>query len=162
MTMKNFLFGLLRIAMGWTFLWPFLDKVWGLGFTTTVENAWINGGSPTTGFLKFATLGPFAGFYQNLAGSAYVDFIFMLGLLLIGLALILGIGVRIAAYFGAILLLLMFTAGFIPPEHNPILDEHVIYLLTLLVLAGSDVGRFLGLGGVWQRTSLVSRHPILK
>ena len=27
-------FGILRVAMGWTFLWAFLDKAFGLGFGT--------------------------------------------------------------------------------------------------------------------------------
>ena len=40
------LLGLLRILMGWLFLWTFLDKTFGLGFATTAEKAWIAGGSP--------------------------------------------------------------------------------------------------------------------
>ena len=27
-------FGILRVAMGWTFLWAFIDKLFGLGFAT--------------------------------------------------------------------------------------------------------------------------------
>src|SRR5690606_6862690 len=46
-----------RIAIGWVFLWAFLDKTFGLGFATAREDAWINGGSPTFGFLNFATEG---------------------------------------------------------------------------------------------------------
>ena len=96
-----------RILLGFTLLWAFFDKLLGLGFATcrdaetnTVtmlcEKAWINGGSPTTGFLEFATKGPFADFYQGLAGNTFVDVLFMAGLLLIGFALIAGIGMRIA------------------------------------------------------------------
>jgi hypothetical protein len=40
-----------RIALGWTFLWAFTDKLLGLGFATEPQNAWIRGGSPTFGFL---------------------------------------------------------------------------------------------------------------
>ena len=42
----------LRIMFGFYFLWAFLDKTFGLGFSTPAERAWINGGSPTRGFLS--------------------------------------------------------------------------------------------------------------
>src|SRR3954453_9735239 len=98
----------IRLSLGWTFLWAFLDKTFALGHETGVDPAtgatdyfgpaaWIHGGSPTKGFLGFATEGPLAGFYQNLAGNPVVDWMFMLGLLGIGLALMLGVGMRIAA-----------------------------------------------------------------
>ena len=90
---KKFL-AILRIAMGWTFLWPFFDKLFGLSFSTKPEGAWINGGSPTYGFLTFGTRGPFAEFFQSLAGYIWLDWVFMLSLLLIGLALIFGVGIR--------------------------------------------------------------------
>ncbi|MEA3166363.1 MAG: thiosulfate dehydrogenase (quinone) large subunit, partial [Thermoplasmata archaeon] len=37
---------LLRIALGWIFFWPFLDKTFGLGFRTPHDGAWIRGGHP--------------------------------------------------------------------------------------------------------------------
>ncbi|HST84100.1 MAG TPA: hypothetical protein VLL08_20360, partial [Kineosporiaceae bacterium] len=55
----------LRIGLGWIFLWAFLDKLFGLGHETESKAAWINGGSPTNGFLSHATTGPFADLYQN-------------------------------------------------------------------------------------------------
>ncbi len=48
----------LRIALGWIFLWAFLDKLFGLGHETASQAAWVNGGSPTAGFLGHATLPP--------------------------------------------------------------------------------------------------------
>src|SRR5690625_2129093 len=35
-----------RIVIGFTFLWAFLDKLFGLQYSTPAENAWIDGGSP--------------------------------------------------------------------------------------------------------------------
>src|SRR5215208_2082879 len=96
----------LRIVLGLTFLWAFFDKLLALGYHTG-DAAWINGGSPTEGFLKFGADGPFDGFYHSLAGTAFADWAFMLGLLGIGTALTLGIGVRIAGYAGALLYLMM-------------------------------------------------------
>src|SRR6266511_4287462 len=95
--------GLSRIALGWVFLWAFLDKAFALGFATgrlesggidffAKDAAWLNGGHPTAGFLEFGTKGPFKDFYAGLAGQTWVDWVYILSMLLIGLALILGIG----------------------------------------------------------------------
>jgi thiosulfate dehydrogenase [quinone] large subunit len=146
---KNVLVGVLRIAMGWMFLWPFLDKLFGLGFSTAPENAWLAGGSPTAGYLTHATAGPLAEFFQSLAGNPVIDWAFMLGLLLIGLALILGVGVRIAAGSGAVLMLLMW-ASYLLPEQNPLIDYHVIYAIVLVCLATAGAGQSLGLGRWWS------------
>lgn len=158
----GYVWGLLRILLGWTFLWAFVDKVFGLGFATASEDAWINGGSPTFGYLTFATKGPLAEVFQGLAGNPVVDWVFMLGLLGVGVALTLGIGVRIASLSGATMLLLMYAATAIVPEHNPFLDEHIIYAVVLAGLALAHSGQYLGLGGWWRRTALVSRYQILE
>src|SRR6478672_9186004 len=48
----------LRLALGIEFLWAFLDKTFGLGYATPTARAWINGGSPTKGFLSHVSSGP--------------------------------------------------------------------------------------------------------
>ena len=159
--MKNLTIAALRISLGWIFLWPFLDKVFGLGFTTKPEQAWLNGGSPTTGFLKFGTKGPFVDMFQGLAGNMFVDWIFMLGLLGIGIALILGIGMRIASYSGALMLMLMWLAVLLP-EHNPLMDEHIIYALMLLIFPMIGAGQHFGLGKWWSNMAPVKRFPIFE
>jgi thiosulfate dehydrogenase (quinone) large subunit len=159
---SNIVWSLLRISLGWIFFWAFIDKLFGLGFATQSEQAWLAGGSPTAGFLQFATKGPLLTVYQSLAGSAFVDVLFMLGLLLIGLALISGVGVRIAGYSGALLMTLMYTAGFLPPEHNPLIDEHMIYGIILLGLAFCKVGDLWGFGRWWSSQKMVKKYPILR
>src|SRR5512142_2994523 len=94
-TAARYVFAGVRIALGWVFLWAFLDKTFGLGHETASKAAWINGGHPTQGFLKFAAKGPFKGFFNSIAGAAWADWLFMAALLGIGVALILGIGMRI-------------------------------------------------------------------
>ncbi len=140
-----------RFIMGALFLWAFLDKTFGLGFATAKEGAWILGGSPTTGFLTHAVRGPFAGMFEAMAGPV-VDFVFMLGLLGVGLALILGLALRFASYAGTAMVLLMWLAQ-LPPEHHPIIDEHIIYALMLVGLAtlGVKSGETLGLAK-WVRS----------
>jgi len=159
-TALRYVGAVIRICLGWVFLWAFLDKLFGLGHETPAEGAWLDGGQPTAGFLGNATAGPFSDFYQGLAGQAWVDWVFMIGLLGIGVALILGIGMRIAAVAGALMLVLMWSAV-LPPANNPFMDDHLIYALVLVALALGDAGRTLGLGGWWQSTALVRRWPVL-
>lgn len=125
-----------RIAVGFVFLWAFFDKMFGLGFATAAGKAWVNGVSPTGGFLKFGLNvdSPFAAFFKSLAGYAWVDWLFMIGLLGIGIALVLGIGLRIAAATGTVLLLMMWAAE-LPLANNPVVDDHVVYALVLWIVA---------------------------
>jgi thiosulfate dehydrogenase [quinone] large subunit len=149
-----------RLALGWTFLWAFVDKLFGLGFATPDGKGWIDGGSPTKGFLSGAE-GPFAGIYHDLAGTAFANWAFMLGLLGIGLALALGIGMRIATTAGAVLYVMMWSVA-LPPANNPFMDEHLILAGVLVGLALIGAGNTLGLGKVWAKLPIVQRQGWLK
>ena len=152
------IFGLVRIAMGWIFLWAFLDKLFGFGLATESGKAWINGVSPTTGFLKFGTADKtFADFFQGLAGSPVVDWLYMIGMLGVGLALIFGVMVRFSSWVGAIIMILILAAS-LPLTHNPLVDEHVVYILILIALPAMNAGRSLGLGNSWKETDVVQRN----
>lgn len=124
----------LRLVMSFIFLWAFFDKLLGLGFATTSEKAWLNGGSPTTGFLSGAVQGPFASIFHSLAGVAAVDWLFMLGLLFIGLTLLFKRYVFWGAVTGMVMMVLMWLA-LLFPENNPIIDDHIVYTLVLALLA---------------------------
>ncbi len=169
----KYVWGLLRIGMGWIFLWAFVDKVFGLGFATCrdaatgvvdmfCDKAWYAGGSPTFGFLNFASKGPFAEFYQGIAGNPIVDWLFMLGLLFVGTTLLLGICVRLGSYAGVAMMALMYSAGFIPPDNNPFVDDHIIYALVLIGLSLSGSGKVLGFGQQWSETALVRKFRIFE
>ena len=132
--MKKITWLVLRLAMGLIFLWAFVDKLLGLGFATKSENAWINGGSPTSGFLLNATRGPLEVLFKGLAGIAIVDWLFMLGLLGVGLTVTFNKYLKWGALAGSVMLLLMYLAVF-PPANNPFIDDHLIYILVLVVLA---------------------------
>lgn len=132
--MKKLILLKLRLVMALIFLWAFFDKLLGLGFATAKENAWINGGSPTTGFLTNATRGPFAELFKSLAGILVVDWLFMLGLLGVGLTLLFNKFIRFGAFAGILMMTLMWLAVF-PPANNPLLDEHIVYILVLALLA---------------------------
>jgi len=151
----------IRLALGWVFLWAFLDKTFGLGHETVAAKSWLNGGSPTKGFLGSAAKGPFAGFYHSIAGAAVTDVLFMAALLGVGVALILGVGMRLAAGAGALLTVMMWTAV-LPPANNPFMDDHLIYAAILIVLALLGAGNTLGLGRLWASLPLVRHAPWLR
>ena len=157
----------LRVVLGFYFLWAFVDKLFGFGFHTAPEKAWINGGSPTAGFLS-GVAGPFAGPFHAIAGAAWADWLFMAGLLGIGIALIFGIGLRIAAVSGTLMMLGMWaaewplakltSAGEPSMSTNPIVDYHIIYALALIVLALTYAGHTWGLGKLWAKLPFVHRN----
>ncbi len=161
----------LRIAVGLTFLWAFFDKLLALGFATgTAEDgsvdrfgdaAWINGGSPTEGFLAFGASGPFEGFYNSIAGAAWADWLFMIGLLGIGVALTLGVAMGLATASGAVLYVLMWTVA-LPPENHPVLDDHLLGALSVVVLGLTQAGDTWGLGHWWKQTAVVRAVPVLR
>ncbi|TCC07880.1 hypothetical protein [Kribbella soli] len=151
----------LRIVLGLSFLWAFVDKLFGLGYATPSGKGWIDGGDPTAGFLAKGTSGPMADFYQSLVGDWWVSPLFMIGLAGIGLALTLGIGMRIAAVSGALLYVLMWSANF-PPENNPVLDDHIVGAITVVALALVAAGNVWGLGKWWSSQDFVQKYPWLR
>jgi len=142
-----------RIFVGWLFLWAFLDKLFGLGFSTPAERAWINGGTPAQGFMSNAK-GVFGGFFNSISGP-WADWLFMAGLLGIGIAMVLGAGLKLAAWTGTLLVGLMYLAQFPigQPEDvtstNPIMTSHWIEAALLLISAYGLAGDTWGLGKWW-------------
>ena len=169
----------LRIAFGFTFLWAFLDKAFALGFSTGAQfdeegartgvdfmaqdAAWFNGGSPTEGFLTFGVPAdnPFKDMFNSMAGQAWVDWLFMIGLLGIGVTLLLGVGMRIGTAAGALMYAFMYAAV-LPLENNPIVDDHLIGVIAMAVLFFAGAGATWGLGRLWRRTTVVKKYPVLQ
>lgn len=158
----------LRIALGFVFLWAFADKAFGWGYSTPSARSWIDGGSPTKGFLANVEVGPLAGLFHHIAGTGWANWLFMLGLLGIGLALVLGIGLRLAAAAATLVLALMWFAEFPPARHtsageptgssNPITDYHFVYAVGAIALALTYAGHTWGLGRWWTSQPLVQKH----
>ncbi|UTT61542.1 DoxX family protein [Microcella humidisoli] len=149
----------LRLATGFIFLWAFLDKTFGLGYSTPAERAWVNGGTPSQGFLLGdAVVGPLKPFFAAIASPAS-DVLFMLAVFGIGLAVMLGIGLRVSAVIGSFVLLAMYLAewpiGMDAGSTNPIVNYHVIYALSLTVIAVTHAGDTWGAGLPWKRLALV-------
>lgn len=158
----------LRLLLSVTFLWAFFDKAFGWGYATPAGRAWTEGGSPTKGFLSGVAAGPLQSTFHSMAGQTWADWAFMLGLLGIGLALAAGVGLRVTAVAGAVMMALMWAAEWPPAQHlsdgtpsmstNPLIDYHVLYAAALIVLAVASAGRTWGLGRIWERLPFVARH----
>ena len=157
-----------RIVIGFFFLWPFLDKTFGLGFATPSERAWINGGKPAQGFLGGVTgpegTSPFKGFFTIFI-NPFGDVLFMLGLLGIGVAMIAGAGLRIAAVSGTLLMIFMYLAEwpfFVQGNTNPFIDSHWVEALLLIIAAVTLAGDTWGVGKWWGGLDLVKKNKWLR
>lgn len=142
-------------------LWAFFDKLFGLGFATAPDKSWLSGISPTTGFLRNAPDGIFASLFNSLSGNPIIDILFMSGLFSVGFCLFFGIGMRITCYSGALIMLLIYLSLF-PPENNPLIDEHIVYILVFIGLSIRVKTQKFAYGKKWTQTNLVKYHPILE
>jgi len=133
---------LLRVSLGWMFLYA--------GITKVLDSTWTS-----AGYLNNAKT--FVSFYQWLASPGiipWVDLVNQWGLTLLGIALILGIFVRISALLGALLMLLYYFPVLSFPyagTHSFLVDDHIIYVFSLLVLSFSKAGRTWGLDRVFNK-----------
>lgn len=149
---KTFPFFLLRIALGWMFLYA--------GITKVLDPAWS-----AAGYLKGAkSFVPFYSWFLQPNILPTVDFLNEWGLTLIGVSLILGVMVRLSSLFGAALMLLYYFALPFPrPDaHSLVVDSHIIYAAALLVLAYSRAGRIWGLERWCENLPICARYPRLR
>ncbi|MEK7209704.1 MAG: DoxX family protein [Patescibacteria group bacterium] len=134
-TQKMFLF-LTRISLGWMFFYA--------GITKVLNPAWS-----AEGYLKGAKT--FSSFYLWLTQSALLSWTNLInewGLTLLGISLILGIFVRLSSVLGTVLMLLYYLPILDFPYPNPhayIVDEHIIYIMLLLLLGSLRAGKAWGL-----------------
>ncbi len=167
----GYVWGTARILLGFYFLWAFVDKLFGLGFSTCrdqstgvvsvgCEQAWLFGGSPTQGYLGSLD-GTFAPLFNVMAGNPVVDFLFMFGMLGVGAALILGIGMRVATISGVLMLAFLYLSS-LPLLTNPLIDSHVIFAVLLIGLLAVNRDQKLGFGPAWAKLELVKKYPNLR
>ena len=86
----------------------------------------------------------------------------MLGMLGIGVAVMLGIGLRVSAVVGSVLMVAMYLAewpfGANAASNNPLVDYHIIYALALIVVAVLAAGDTWGLGRQWKSLGVVQQQ----
>src|SRR3989338_9636673 len=127
---------LLRISLGILFFYAGITKV-------------INPNWSAAGYLKGAqTLTEFYNFLLQPSVLPIINFVNAWGMTLLGVSLLLGIFVRLSSKLGALLMLLYYIPILKFPyvgTHSFLVDEHIIYIASLLLLGSAKAGRFLGL-----------------
>ena len=150
---EKFSLFLLRVSLGWLMFYAGITKV-------------LNPDWSAAGYLQGAKT--FPAFYQWLASPALlplVNFINEWGLTLLGISLILGIGVRWSGILGAVLMLLYYFPILdfpYPNAHAYIVDEHIIYVAALLLLAATRAGRVWGLEKWCAGLPVCAKFPKLR
>jgi thiosulfate dehydrogenase [quinone] large subunit len=161
---------LLRLALGLEFLWAFFDKTFGLGYATPTPEHGSRAGPRPRGSCPGWMPGRCRA-VQFHGRNPVVDWLFMLALLGIGVALILGVALRIAAASGAVLLLMMWlaswplastVAGKPTGSTNPLIDDHIISALAIIVVGAYAAHSAGYLGRWWSHQPLVRRSPWLR
>ncbi len=142
-----------RIVLGFTFLWAFLDKLFGLTYSTAAASAWLQGGHPTKGYLS-SSYGPLGSMFRDMAGNAIVDVLFMAGLFGVGVALTFGLATRLGGLSALAMVTMMYAShpivGLTPHTSNPLFDDHVLEGAAALLVALTPSGDTLGLGRMWR------------
>lgn len=149
---KVFIF-LLRVTMGWMFAYAGLSHM-------------LTPGWSAAGYLQGAKV--LAGFYHWLAIPQIVPITNALNewaLLLLGISLLLGLFVRVSSWAGVVLMALYYIPILAFPyvgKNAFIIDEHIIYIAVLLLLANARAGRAWGLELWCSRLPICSRYPALR
>lgn len=144
---------LLRVSLGWMFFYAGITKVLNPNWSA----AEYVGGAKT-----------FVNFFQWLLQPGIlpiVNFVNEWGLVLLGVSLILGIGVRLASVLGAILMLLYYLPILdfpYPNAHSFIVDDHIIYVAALLFLGAMKAGRTWGLENWCAGLPICRKYPALR
>lgn len=127
--------------------------------------AWAKISAPNwsaAGYLQYAS-GPFASWFQSLAGNGMVDGLVIYGQLLIGLAFLLGLFIKPAAFFNIIMMLLFYVSGWTMNTSHGFVDEHIIYALVSGLFLFGEFGHWFGLDFLVSRLKFVqSRSWLLK
>lgn len=127
---------LLRLALGWIFLYAGIIKVMDKGWSAA-------------GFLAGAKTFPeFYAWFALPSNIAWVNLINEWGLILIGVSLIIGLWTRWSSLAGIVLMILYYLPGLNFPyvgEHSLLVDEHIIYILGLAIILAFRAGRYFGL-----------------
>lgn len=137
----------LRLSMGWIFVWSGFDKLFG-DFTAA-------------GFLQNATSGPLGGWFQDMGRNStaldIVDPLVIWGQILIGIALFTGVLTRFALFWAGVMMMLFYLAQF-PPENNLFMDEHLVYIIVFVLLGALGAGRILGGDAIVERLPWVKKN----
>lgn len=143
----------LRVMMGWTFLYAGAWQLW--------DNF------DTAGFLNHVvTFHDFFAIFAQPAVLPFTDFLVKWGHLLIGLSLIFGLLVRISGPFGVLLMITYYFAHmkfpYIEENVNFLIDYHLVYAVVIVYLIAHRAGHVWGLDGLVERLRWTEQYPALR
>lgn len=139
---QKYILTFLRVSMGWLFFYA--------GITKVLNPEWTS-----AGYLKSAQT--FSSMYEFFASPNVINVIDLLnqwGLTLIGLSLIFGVCVKISSILGSFLMILYYFPILDFPyagDHSFIVDDHIIYALTLILIVYFDAGKYYSFQKIFQR-----------
>lgn len=143
----------LRLSLGWIFLYS--------GVTKIMDPGWS-----AEGYLKTAqTLPSLFHWFANPQNIVWVNFLNQWGQTLVGLALVSGVFIRIAASSGILLMILYYLPTLNFPyagrgTSSFIVDQHFIFILVFFLLWAFDAGRYWGLKSMVKKYLKNLPHPI--
>lgn len=143
---------LLRVSLGWMMFYA--------GITKVLNPEWS-----AAGYLENATT--FSGLFAWLGSPGILpvtNFLNEWGLTLLGISLIFGIFVRLSSLLGVLLMLLYYLPVLDFPKvggYSYLVDDHVIYAFSLLVLAAMRAGRFYGFDQKIAESKYMKKHKKL-
>jgi len=144
----------MRLIVGWWFLHAGLDKFLAWPF----DASWFVGGAAAQ-----TTLGPVVTLFADGTLLAFTNIMVPLGQVLIGLGLILGALTRLAAFFGAFLMVFFyFINGETGGWAHGVITGDLLGLLIFAMIATLGAGRVLGVDAYLAETAFVTDHPRLR
>jgi thiosulfate dehydrogenase [quinone] large subunit len=147
----------LRLMMGIAFAYSGVTKILaGFDATGYLANATVANGSPAAGV--------FVAMAGNEAFMAFVNIAVPWGELAIGLALIVGLLTRFAAFWGAVMMFLFYIGNW--DVGHGLINGDFAYMLVFLAVAAFGAGRILGLDTFAERYEvdgqpLIEKYPAL-
>lgn len=155
----------LRLVMGYVILSAGLGKL--------AEGGWTNpGGFSAQGYLVHGVdeANPLKGMYLFFAEFLWlVDPLVMWTQILIGLALVFGVILRLAALGGALQMIFFWMGSWeggllagLPVQHGFVITSEFVYALVLFGLGAWGAGRILGVDAWLEETEFVRQNPWAK
>ncbi len=145
---------IMRFAVGWWLLHSGLDKL----FNWPFDAGWFVGGAAAG-----TTLGPVVTLFSDGALLAFTNVAVPIGQFLIGLGLVLGALTRMAAFFGAFLLMFFyFINGETGAWAHGVITGEFLGIVICGMIATIGAGRVLGVDAYLARTDFVQNNPRLR
>lgn len=142
---------ILRLSLGWFMLYAGLEKVF--------DPTWTS----KSFLLGAKTFPSFYAWFASPANIHMTDLVNEWSITLVGVALLLGVGVRLASLGGIVLMLLyyfpQYNLPFVP--HGFLIEEHLIYAAAFLMLATLPSSYTMGFGRT-LRESFLGRIPLVR